>query len=338
MSDTMLNPFATDAFSMVALTLSINKIPNMYGRLNELNLMPEDGVTTRTIAIEEQNNILNLLPTRPVGSPGTQGTIGKRKVRTFNIPHIPHDDVVLPAEVQGIRAFGTTNNETALSDLMARKLQTMRNKHAITLEHLRCGALKGQILDSDGSTIYNLFTEFGIAEKVIGFALGNANTPVITVCLSVKRWIETHLFGEVMDHVHALCSPAFYDALTTHPNVTEAFKYYQQTQNLSGDFRKGFTFGGIVFEEYIGQAVDAAGNVHLFIPDGDARFFPVGTQTAFRTYFAPADFIETVNTSGLALYAKQELRDFARGWDLHTQSNPLPLCTRPEILVRGTVA
>ena len=36
---------------------------------------------------------------------------------------------------------------------MADHLQSMRNsnKHAITLEHLRMGALKGVILDADGS-------------------------------------------------------------------------------------------------------------------------------------------------------------------------------------------
>lgn len=335
----MLNPFAADAFSMVSLTLSMNKMPNLYGRINDLGLMPEDGVTTRIVAIEERENVLTLLPTKPVGSPGSTGTIGKRKVRTFIIPHIPHDDVVLPAEVQNVRAFGTTNQETALADLMARKLQTMRNKHAITLENLRAGALRGQILDSDGATvIYNLFTEFGITEQVEDFALDVETTEVISHCLNVKRFIERHLFGEVMDHVHCLCSPSFFDALTTHPNVKLAFQFYQQNQNLSGDFRKGFVFGGITFEEYIGQAVDESGNVRLFIPDGDARFFPVGTMTGFRTFFAPADFIETVNTPGLPVYAKQELRDFARGWDIHTQSNPLPICTRPEILVRGTVS
>ncbi|WP_458695370.1 major capsid protein [Wolbachia endosymbiont of Phyllotreta cruciferae] len=33
----------------------------------------------------------------------------------------------------------------------------MRNKHAITLEHLRMGALKGIILDADGSELLNLY-------------------------------------------------------------------------------------------------------------------------------------------------------------------------------------
>jgi hypothetical protein len=32
-----------------------------------------------------------------------------------------------------------------------------------TLEHLRIGAIKGQILDADGpAVIYDLFTEFGV--------------------------------------------------------------------------------------------------------------------------------------------------------------------------------
>src|SRR5512146_1166179 len=135
----MINPFATDAFDMVSLTAAINKIPNTYGRLEQLNLMAPQGVRTRTILIEEMSGVLNLLPTMPVGAPATVGTQAKRKVRSFVIPHIPHDDVVLPEEVPGLRAFGPETDTDALSDLLARKLQNMRNKPAITLEHLRMG-------------------------------------------------------------------------------------------------------------------------------------------------------------------------------------------------------
>jgi hypothetical protein len=122
----MLNPFSNDAFNMVALTAAINRIPNNYGRLEQLNLMPAEGVRTRTILIEEMSGVLNLLPTMPVGAPSSLGTQGKRKVRSFVIPHIPHDDVVLPEEVQGLRAFGSENDLEALSNLIARKLQNMR--------------------------------------------------------------------------------------------------------------------------------------------------------------------------------------------------------------------
>jgi hypothetical protein len=334
----MLNPFANDAFEMVALTAAINRIPNMWGRVEQLNLMPPEGVRTRTILIEEMNGVLNLLPTMPVGAPPSVGTQGKRKVRSFVIPHIPHDDVVLPEEVQGIRAFGSETDLDALSALLARKLQAMRNKHAITLEHLRMGALKGVILDSDGSTLYDLYREFSIEPKIVSFGLDDKTTEVLSRVLEVKRHIEDHLFGEFMSSFMCLCSPGFYDAFTTHPKVKEAYQFFLRNQQLGNDYRAGFTFGGVTFEEYRGQASDMAGNVRKFISDDEAHFFPMGTTTTFRTYFAPADFNETANTMGLPLYAKQAPRKFERGTDLHSQSNPLPVCLRPELLVKGTKA
>ena len=102
--------------------------------------------------------------------------------------------------------------------------------------------------------------------------------------------------------------------------------------------RSGFTYGGITFEEYRGQASDANGTVRKFIAPGEAHAFPLGTVDTFATYFAPADFNETVNTLGLPLYAKQDARKFERGTDLHTQSNPLPMCHRPRVLVKLTSA
>ena len=55
------------------------------------------------------------------------------------------------------------------------------------------------------------------------------------------------------------------------------------------------------------------------------------------SYNAPADFNETVNTPGQPVYAKQEPRKFDRGTDLHTQSNPLPMCLRPSVLVKLSI-
>ena len=111
----MQNPFHNPAFSMAALTAAINILPNRYGRLEELNLFPSKPVRTRQILVEEMNGVLNLLPTLPPGSPGTVGRRGKRKLRSFVIPHIPHDDVVLPEEVQGIRAFGSETETEAVA-------------------------------------------------------------------------------------------------------------------------------------------------------------------------------------------------------------------------------
>ena len=333
-----LNPFLNnDAFNMTSLTKAINILPNNYGKLREMNLFPDRGVRTRAVIVEERSGVLNLLPTQPVGSPGTMDKGGKRRVRTFSIPHIPHNSTILPQEYDGIRAFGTENVMMTLAQVVNDHQQRMRNKHAITLEYLRMGALKGIILDADGTTLYNLYTEFNIAQKTVNFALSSTETEVRTKCLEVLRHIEDNLLGEVMSRVHVLCSSGFFDALISHENVKEAYANYQlAADRLAGDPRNGFTFGGLTFEEYRGSASDPDGVTRKFIADDEAHAFPLGTMDTFETIYAPGDFLESVNTLGLPLYSKMKERDFGRGMDLHTQSNPLPICYRPGVLVKLT--
>ena len=330
----MNNVFENPAFSMSSLTAAINILPNNYGLMESMGLFPPKPVRFRSVAVEEKNGILTLLPTMPVGSPGTVGVRGKRKLRSFAIPHIPHDDVVLPEEVQGIRAFGSETEVQTVASVMAEHLQTMRNKHAITLEHLRIGALKGIILDADGSEIYNLFDQFEITQKVINFQLTTPATKVMEKCLELKRYLGKNLKGERMTGVHCLVSSDFFDKFTGHDEVKEAYQRWQDGLALRSDMRSGFTFAGITFEEYAGEASDGDGNVRAFIEDGEGHAFPLGTVDTFATYFAPADFNETANTLGQPLYAKQEPRKFDRGTDIHTLSNPLPMCHRPAVLVK----
>lgn len=331
-----LNPFAADAFRTISLTQSINKLPNNYGRLRELNLFPGRGVTTRQIMVEEHNGVLNLLPTMPVGAPGTEARRGSRKARSFVIPHIPHNDVILPDEYQGVRSFGSENQVDTLVNVVNNHQQAMRNKHGITLEHLRMGALKGVILDADGSTIYDLYSEFGITAKEVDFFLDDPTTDVAAKCREVIRHVEDNLMGEVASGVHCLVSAEFFDALIAHPNVEKFWVGHNAALSLvtGNDPRKGFPFAGIVFEEYRGYATDASGNVRRFVAANEGHCFPTGTMTTFETIFAPADFMEAANTMGLEVYSKMEPRDFNRGMNLHTQSNPLPICNRPAVLVK----
>lgn len=338
MDGVILNPFETDAFNMVSLTQAVNILPTKYGRLSQLNLFPDKGVRTRTIIVEEKHGVLNLLPTLPVGAPGTQNKIGKRKVRSFSVPHIPMDDVIKPEEYAGVRAFGQETVMDTLASIMNDHLQTARNKFDITVEHLRMGALKGVILDSDGSTLFNLYTEFDITPKVVNFELLTSTTNVAAKCREVNRHIEDNLKGEISNGTRCLVDEDFFDALIAHSKVKEVFlNHSKAVEVLGGDPRKEFKFNGITFEEYRGKATDLEGTTRQFIADFEGHAYPEGTGASFETLYAPADFMETVNTLGIPIYAKQELRKFGRGVDLHIQSNPLPICYRPGILVKVTV-
>ncbi len=329
----MLNPFAADAFSLYAMGAAINRLPNNYGRLREMNLFPAKSLRGRDVVIDEKEGRLNLLSTMPVGSPGQKSSRGTRTARTFRIPHIPYDDFITPEEYANIRAFGTEDAVSPYVEIMNDHLQSARDKHAITLEYLRMGALKGLILDADGSTILDLYKEFVVSQKTIDFALNNAATDVGKKCRDLKRHIETNLLGEVMSRIHVLVDKDFFDALVGHTKVEAAYALWRDGAMLRSDMRAGFPFAGIVFEEYEGTANTAAGVARKFIASKHGIAFPLGTRNTFKTFFAPADFIETANTLGRPLYAKTEAMEFNRGVKIHTQSNPLPICMRPEVCV-----
>lgn len=331
----MLNPFDTDAFNLVSMTAAINRLPNNYGRIRELGLFKDKGVNTRTIIVERKDGVLNLLNPLPVGSPGQKNRRGTRDARSFIVPHFPLDDVVLPQEYDSVRAFGSENATESLASIMNDHLQSMKNKHAITLEWMKMGALKGIIYESDGSTvIYDLYKEFLITRKQVDFVLGTSTTDIRGKCLEVKRHIEDNLKGEIMSGIRVFVEKDFFDALTNHAKVITAYERWMSGAALRDDMRSGFPFAGLIFEEYNATASDPDGNTRNFLASKDGVAFPEGTQNTFMTVYAPADFMETVNTLGLPYYAKREIRKFNRGVDLHTQSNPLPIVLRPEVCVR----
>lgn len=332
-----LDVFNNDAFSVRSLTAAILKAPYQPGRLGQLKLFAESGITTTTAQVEEQDGQLSLIPTSPRGGPADTLGNSKRTMRAFNVPHLARESTIIADQVQGIRAFASENELQTVQQLVDQRLATLRAMHEVTLEHLRIGALKGLIVDADGSTpIYNLFTEFGVSQQTHPFNFASSSLDVRGECIAVLREIEDELGGSTYTNARAFCSATFFDALVGHANVKQAFKY-QEGQVLREDLRRGFTFGGITFEEYRGKV----GNID-FIPDDEAYCFPEGAQTVkgplFQTWFAPADFEETVNTIGLPVYAKQA-RDpeFQRWVKLHSQSNPLPICLRPRAVVKLTI-
>lgn len=331
-----LDPFRSDAFSMTELTAAINLVPNQYGRYQQLGIFPERGVRTTSVMVEYQNGVLNLLPTIPRGGPPTVGNVGKREVRSFVIPHIPHNDAVMPEEVQNIRGFGSETAMEAVMGVVNEKLMVMASKHDITREWLIAGALRGVVQDADATTLLNFFTAFNITQQVQDFDF-TANTPAIRVAAAqLIRYMEDNLLGERMTSIRVFCSPEFWDAFIADEEVMAAWNLWQDGAWARGNPLASFQLYGLEWEEYRGFTTDAAGNVRKFIPANEAIAIPMGTMNSFQMVYAPADFNETANTVGRRLYAKQRERDFERGWDLHTQSNPLPICMRPKLLVRVT--
>lgn len=342
MSDLVFEGFADREFTTEELSAAMNVVPNNYNAVTSLGIFGNPiPLATTMVRLDINNGVLALLPVTERGGPASKGTQGKRAAKIFEIPNISHEDAVMAAEIQNLRAFGQFAPEM-FEDAVNRKLATMAMKHMLTHEWHRVGALSGIILDSDGAAMLNLFTEFGATEKVEYFgAAGSVRDHIV----DIKRHIEDNLLGDVMTGVAALCSPEFFDMLVNDTDVKAAYNAAAMVSAMNPnlrDTRPMFVYQDVAFVEYRGQAgvlnADGTTTTRKFIPANTARFFPLGTMDSAASYVAPADFIETVNKPGQLFYAKPHLLKYGRGLELHTQSNLLPIWKRPACLVQGSTA
>lgn len=336
-----LDIFNNDAFNVVSLTDAINDTLYIPTRIADLGWFQERGVATTTMAIERKGSQLNLIPNTPRGSPGNVTHNLKGRMIPIPFTHLEDRATVHADQVQNVRAFGTETEVETVQNLVNEHLATMRQNIDVTMEWQRMGAIKGQLLDSDGTTvILDMFQTFELVQQHPTLALSDNAAHVRSLLVGYKRLVEQALGGKRYTGLRMLCSAQFFDAFVEHPAVQRAWDNFQDRALLQQDLRggnnngsqtTGFFFGGVTFEEYRGNV-----NGHDFIAPGDAYLCPEGVNGMYLTRFCPADYMETVNTVGLPYYAKQELLRFNKGVEIEAQSNPINLTTNPDAIIRVT--
>jgi hypothetical protein len=331
-----LDIFNTDAFNVSSLTAAINEVPEgqaVSTVVDSLFMDGEEGITTLSVWVEKQGDTLALVPAAERGAPGDPYSVDKRQAINSNAVHLPTRSGVNADEVQNIRAFGSEMEQDMVERLVQQKLDKMRRNLAATITYHRMGAIKGLVLDADGTAVLvNIFSELGVSQIVQSMELDVSTTKVRQLSLAAKRQSEKVTGSSAMiTGFLALCGEGFFDALISHDDVKAAYERFAEGEMLRNDPRAGFPFAGIVWRELYGKV----GTVE-FVGTDDAYLIPLGVPDMFITRWAPADYMETVNTLGLPYYAKQELRRMGTGVDLEAQSNPINLCTRPRAVIKLT--
>lgn len=327
-----LDIFSGDAFSLQSMTKSLNDIPYTPTRIGDMKLFSEEGITTTTVSIERVGTTLSLVPSTPRGAPAKSNANDKRTLRNLNAIHLPQRDAILADEVQNVRAFGSETELQSVESVVNRKLAKARRNLDVTIEYQRLGALKGLVVDADGITpLIDMYAEFGLTQQTVSMALSTDATKVKMKTVGALRLIDSALGGLSYTGATALCSATFFDALVEHPAVAKAYDRYLDGAFLRQDNRTGFYFAGVFWEEYRGKV-----NNISFLEDDAAYLVPEGVPDMFTTFYAPADYTETVNTNGLPYYARQKMLDYNKGVEMEFQSNPLCINTRPNAVIKLT--
>ncbi|SDR37195.1 Phage major capsid protein E [Pseudomonas grimontii] len=317
--------FEDDAFSVSSLTAAINDQEYLPGRISSLGLFREEGISTLTVQIEKDGDTLALVP---AGERGTSGLVvggSKRTLIPFNTVHLPERFTIKADEIQGIRAFGTRTELQAVQDVVNKRLAKARRQLDATHEFQRMGALNGQVLDADGKTVLlDIYKSFGVNRQKLQMGLNSPDTELRVKCGEALDMQEEALGSVTSSGSRAMCGKNFWNKLIVHKSVKETYLNTMQAASLRGDARESFEFGGIVWERYRGKVAGVA-----FVHDDKALLIPEGVPDLYISSFAPADYMETVNTQGIPYYSKIEPMQFGKGVAGEAQSNPLHLCTRP---------
>ena len=322
--------FNDDAFSVSSLTAAINEQEYLPGRISSMGLFREEGITTITVQIEKDGDTLALVPAGERGTSGLVVGASKRLLIPFNTVHLPQRFAIKADEIQGIRAFGTTSELQAVQDVVNSRLAKARRQLDATHEYQRMGALNGQVVDADGTTVLlDIYKAFGVQQPRLSMGLNDADTKVRVKCAEALDMQEDALGGTSASGSRALCGKNFWNKLITHKSVEQTYLNTLQAAQLRGDSRESFELGGIVWERYRGRIGGRA-----FIHDDRALLIPEDVPDMYISCFAPADYMETANTQGLPYYSKVEPMPFGKGIAGEAQSNPLHLCTRPKAQIR----
>lgn len=326
--------FTPDLFTCADLCAAVNKIHYVPSLLRPV--FESESSRTVNIAIDVQESRLKLVADskRGVAGPNPASPI-ERKAKVIAAAHLMATDTIYPEDVQDIRAFGSTELET-VAQRIAKKQTNLRRSLEATLEYHRVGAVKGEVLDADGSTVlHDIYDTFGINKPndislTWPTAATGAKNTVLAAIQGVVEAIEDAMGGVAYDGVMAICGSDFWTHLVSNPFVREAYNLWAANRPAFGpahDWTSGlFTYGGVAFARY---SRTVGGNT--LVNTKKAHFFPVGPGI-FKHVFAPADWMETVNTDGLEFYSRLDELPRNRGYELEVQSNPLTICMYPEAL------
>lgn len=340
-----MDVFNNDAFSMIQLTTAVEKAPYVPGFLGSLKVFEPEPIRTLALAVEERQGLLSLIKTTPRGAPLKQRTTEQRKIRNFQVPRIGEEDTIYASEIQSIRAFGTESELMQVQAEVARRLvgpTGLRNQLEYTKEAQRLGALQGVLVDADSTVLYDWYDAFGITPPdEVAFNLaanvdGELQPKINGITRSMARaaqgaWLPTTT-------VHALCGDDFFDLFIKHTDVKETYKFWSAATDLrSGAQRsafQSFPFGGVTWHNYRGSD----DNETIKIPDDEVKFFPVGAPGVFREGMAPGESFDFANQPGRPEYTIMiPDRDENAFVKFKMYSYPLYICTRPEILQKGTL-
>jgi hypothetical protein len=335
----VLDIFNQDAFRTIAMSEAISKVDRVPSQIGDMNIFNEHGIRAETVMIESRDSSLSVIPTSKRGAPTAKRSTEKRQARDFRTVRVAKSDRIMASELAFIRQMGEESAVMGVQDEISRRLngpEGLLSELEMTLENMRLGAVQGVVQDSDDSTIYDYFSEFGIsAATEIDFSLNDAADGAFrenvekSVVMPMRRLAK----GLRYPFVQALVGEQFWHDMMKNAEVRASYLAQVEARELrNGTMSEVFNYGGVRWEYYDGSDDGSS----IAVDTNKVRFFPAGMSGAFETVFAPGESFADIGQVGLPVYVKVIPDDKRDSFvDIEIYSYPLHIARRPDLLFSG---
>lgn len=342
----MFDIFNNDAFNLITMTNGLQEVKYVPSYITKLGLFETESIDTLAVAIEKQTDeSLILVPYTARGTHGTTMGSDLHNIRDLRVPHQQINDTIMADRVQGVRQFNTERQVLSLQSFIAGRAVKARRSFELTDEFQKLALITtGKLLDTDGSVKYDYYAEFGDNQAAeIDFDLDNA-TPAKGFLRAkvdkIRQDMGLALDGIPFGDILIICGNNFWNDLIIHKEMYDLYLGWSaapriQIPTISGGNQSAQTGIWGELDAFGAKWVNYRGGQNVSIDPDKCYIVPFGVPDLFKTVYAPADYIETVNTPGLPLYAFQWVMPNRKGVNLEFQTNRLHYCTRPRVLMRG---
>lgn len=335
--------FGDDAFEQASMIEGIEKRTFIPSGLQELIGFQPKGVNTDTVYIGQKERTNGIIQTTLRGAPIEMRGEPTKDYRPIRIPRIAEGAKLFAHELANLAPWEGESDVDMVAAKIAEMQEDLIADVEFTEENMRLGALKGTVLDKDGSTLVDYYDEFDlVAPSAVDLTLDDANMTIGTlrekigkqIVMPIARAIGSGAAARVP--IRALAGDNFWFALTGHPAVEKTYLNHAAASELRDEnLWTSFPLGGVTWYHWRGTDDGST----MAISTNQALVFPYGVRGMFQHIMGPAnEFLNLVGQTGRR-YTPFLVRDKDRDQWVQPEiyAYPLFVNARPDLVMTATI-
>ncbi|MBE2986645.1 major capsid protein [Campylobacter sp. RM12920] len=240
------------------------------------------------------------------------------------LPRFPQQDVLSASEMNLLKTLNTQSEQAkSLAAAIGRKLNKQKSNITNTIEYMAIGAIFGKVMDGEGNTLFEL----------------TANRKKVSISATTK--LSTMLSEIEKAQVEVLGAAKPYIALVTRELYEELLNIVEEGKLLNTSAVKIFDKNGLLTLEIFGKTFmpydatykNTKGKSTTYMTGKKGVVVPLDSEI-FEIVYTRANHTEAIGKAPTKFFAATpEVLPRGAGWNIVSESRPIPICNRLDAIV-----